>query len=135
MRRVEGGAKLAVVRRRSYTREFRRQVVKETLAPGAPVSAVALKHGLNTNMLFSWRRRYLRELTEAQTVNLLSVAIEASGSVAPRARPEPIAIEPRAGQPSFSGGIEIAVYGACIRIQGVVQVAALRAVLEALSGR
>ena len=55
---VEGEARQAVVRRRRYTPEFRRLVAKDTLVAGASVSAVALKDRLNTNMLFTWRRRY-----------------------------------------------------------------------------
>ena len=57
---VEGGARQAVVGHRRYSREFKRLVVKETLVPGASVSAVALRHRLNTNMVFTWRRWYVR---------------------------------------------------------------------------
>ena len=64
-------------KRRSFRREFRRQVVEETLAPGASVSGVALRHGLNNNMVFKWRRRYLHELAPARSksVKLLPVSV------------------------------------------------------------
>ena len=43
-------------RRRRYTKDFKRRVVAETLEPGASVASVALRHGLNANVLFNWRR-------------------------------------------------------------------------------
>ena len=42
--------------RRRYSQAFKRQVVGETLAAGVSVAAVARRHGLNANMLFTWRR-------------------------------------------------------------------------------
>jgi len=135
MKRVVEGGKRTVIRRRSFTEEFRRLVVKETLAAGASVSAVALKHLLNTNLLFTWRRRYLRELASDQSVNLLPVRIEPSGRTVAVPRSEPLARKQCTHNCSPAGCIEIEAYGACIRLQGAVDVVALRAVLDALSGR
>ena len=42
--------------RRRYSKDFKRRVVSETLEPGSSVAAVALRHGLNANMVFMWRR-------------------------------------------------------------------------------
>jgi transposase-like protein len=47
-------------KRRSFGRAFKRQVVEETLVPGASVSGVALRPGLNNSMVCKWRREYLR---------------------------------------------------------------------------
>jgi transposase len=44
-------------RRRLWSDDEKRQIVAETLAPGASVSIVARRHDLNANMLFTWRRR------------------------------------------------------------------------------
>jgi transposase len=41
-----------------HSHEKKLQVVAEALTPGASVSAVARKHGLNTNLVFSWIRMY-----------------------------------------------------------------------------
>jgi transposase len=41
-----------------YPVEFKLQVVRETLAPGASVAAVALRHGINANVIFRWRKEY-----------------------------------------------------------------------------
>jgi transposase len=132
---VEAGTKRTVVRRRSFTEEFRRLVVKETLVPGASVSAVALKHRLNTNLLFTWRRRYLRELASVESVNLLPVRIEPLEARVSVPRAEPLPTKQSAHNTSSPGCIEIEAYGACIRLHGAVEVTALRAVLEVLSGR
>ena len=132
---MEGGGKRAVVRRRRFTREFKRLVVKESLAPGASVSSVALRHRLNTNLLFTWRRRYLRELADTQSVNLLPVRIEPSEPARLVGTREPIAAAQSDRIPASPCCIEIEAFGACIRIKGAVDAQALRAVLEALSGR
>ena len=42
-------------KRRSYSTAFKRRVVAETLEPGASVSDVARRHGLNANRIFLWR--------------------------------------------------------------------------------
>jgi transposase-like protein len=44
--------------RQKHSHEKKLQVVAEALTPGASVSAVARKHGLNTNLVFSWIRMY-----------------------------------------------------------------------------
>ena len=44
--------------------EQKRQMVQETLAPGASVAIIARRHGVNANQLFSWRRQYRRGVLE-----------------------------------------------------------------------
>ncbi len=46
--------------RRGYTMDKKLQVVRETLAPGASVSLVARRHDINSNIVFRWRRQYMR---------------------------------------------------------------------------
>ena len=43
-------------RRRSWSAEEKRQIVAETCEPGASVAVVARRHGMNANLLFTWRR-------------------------------------------------------------------------------
>jgi transposase len=43
---------------RVYPREFKQQVVRETLEPGASVSIVARRHDMNANVVFEWRKLY-----------------------------------------------------------------------------
>lgn len=40
--------------RQKHSHEKKLQVVAEALTPGGSVAAVARKHGLNTNLIFSW---------------------------------------------------------------------------------
>src|SRR5947208_3380174 len=44
--------------KRFRTKAERRQIVEETLKPGASVSQVARAHDVNTNQVFHWRRQY-----------------------------------------------------------------------------
>lgn len=41
---------------RAYRPEFKARVVAECAQPGASVAQVALGHGLNANMIHTWRR-------------------------------------------------------------------------------
>ena len=53
-----GQSRLAKGPRQRYSLDFKLQVVKETLAPGASVSVVARRHGMNTNVIFRWRKQF-----------------------------------------------------------------------------
>jgi transposase-like protein len=44
--------------RRRYRLDFKLQVVTETLAPGASVSVVAQRNGMNTNVVFRWCKQF-----------------------------------------------------------------------------
>ena len=45
-------------RRRRRTAQEKVAIVQETLEPGASVSAVARRHGVNANQVFGWRKQY-----------------------------------------------------------------------------
>lgn len=111
---------------------FKREMVARSLVPGASVAAVALEAGINSNLLFAWRRMHLsaqeRPLTPVPSdpsPMLLPVTIEA----APIAQcPAPATQTPR--QPV--GTIEIDVGGARVRLRGAVDEASVRHVLQTL---
>ena len=44
--------------RRFRSKLERRQIVEETLKPGASVSLVARAHDVNANQVFKWRKQY-----------------------------------------------------------------------------
>src|SRR5439155_15897446 len=44
--------------RRFRSKQERRQIVEETLKPGASVSLVARAHDVNANQVFKWRKLY-----------------------------------------------------------------------------
>src|SRR4051794_18899349 len=56
---VDTKQQLGPTKRREYSEALKRQMVAETLAPGASVSIVARHHDVNSNQLFRWRRQLL----------------------------------------------------------------------------
>mgnify|MGYP000420041531 FL=1 len=44
--------------RSSYPKPFKAQVVQECLQPGATVSSVAIRHGINANVIRKWLPLY-----------------------------------------------------------------------------
>jgi transposase len=124
-------------KRRHYEQAFKRHLVELTLVPGASVARIALDHRLNANILFRWRRHYLRELggtgqrsaaallpvTVSEAEGALEVISERALSVRGRGKRELAA----------SGVIEIELAGAQVRISGSVALEALRLVLQTLS--
>jgi transposase len=126
-----------VGKRRRFSKEFRRQVVRETLASGASVAGVALRHRLNANLVFTWRRKLLPTLApaRAKSMKLLPVTIADVGASVPALASEPVAASQPARRSRVRGAIEIELNGARIVLRGAVDGQALRVVLEALVSR
>src|SRR5258708_1838393 len=91
---------LSVGRRREWPEALKRQMVAETLEPGASVSIVARRHDVNTNQLFKWRRELLPKAVPA--------VVEASTMVPV----EIVAERPRRRRADRKGIIEIEFCGA-----------------------
>lgn len=115
---------------------FKRKVVELSLAPGASVAAIALEHGINANLLFGWRKSYLKVHADTRAGRQCTPApgtllpVEVVASPAPAVAPA--APTNRGG--NVPGSIEIEVAGARVRVRGVVDEASLRSVLAALRG-
>lgn len=45
-------------KRASYSMSFKIDLVQQSLQPGASVARLARQHGINDNLLFTWRQRY-----------------------------------------------------------------------------
>jgi transposase len=104
--------------RRQYSEALKRQMVAETLAPGASVSVVARRHDVNSNQLFRWRRQLLPKAA-VESGAMLPVAVAAD--------------EPRPRRTDREGVIEIAFgCGARLRLRGEVSPEMLRQVIELL---
>ena len=105
-------------KRRQYSDALKRQMVAETLEPGASVSSVARRHDVNSNQLFRWRRQLLPK-----------TAIESSVMV-------PVEIAPDGDRPRRAdrdGVIEMVFgCGARVRLRGEVSSETLRQVIELL---
>jgi transposase len=107
----------------------RRQVVEETMQPGAPsVAVIARAHGVNANQVFNWRKLYHagRLNDKAQATELLPVRITES------LRPESVGVERPILAPVVSGAIHIEFGRTRIRVEGSVDPENLRMVLEQL---
>lgn len=121
-------------RRRVHSDGFKRKVVELSLVPGASVAAIALEHGINANLLFGWRKAFLKSRGDARAdrtggaVPATLLPVEVVGAPAPVAAPS--APTQRSG--IVSGSIEIEVAGARVRLRGAVDEASLRSVLAAL---
>jgi transposase len=112
--------------RRRWPEEVKARIVGESLEPGAVVSAVARRHGLRPQQLFTWRRlaRAGRlALQVAEPVRFVPVLAEAA-----RGR----SVAPSPASPARAGVIEIELGGAIVRVGAEVDDAQLVRVLRAL---
>ena len=113
--------------RRFWSSDEKRRMVAESFAPGASVSTVAQRYGVNANLLFSWRRRDARSAASGgvEAVELLPVRVEDERALAaPVAAPGPV------------GRMEIVLAaGERILVGADVDAAALARVVKALSRR
>src|SRR5499425_2111903 len=71
--------------RRFRSKQERRQIVEETLKPGASVALVARAHDVNANQVFKWRKQYERGRLEVRpAATLLPVKISDAESPPPK---------------------------------------------------
>ena len=118
--------------RPNYPREFKRKLAAAACSPDISVAKLAQEHGINTNLLFKWRRHYRAGQlggTSPDHPVLLPVTIHAPGEVRPRREAHS---NKRAVIDATSAHIEIDIAGATIRLRGAVDAAQLRLVLDCL---
>jgi transposase len=118
--------------RRSYSREYKLEIVEECSVPGVSVAGVALSHRINANLVRRWivqhgAGRLVRLPTATPT--LLPVTLSA-----PRANAD-LAPRVESKHSTTAGIIEIELEAARIRVRGAVDGAALRTVIELLAKR
>jgi transposase len=83
--------------RRDHSPEMKARVLAECAVPGASVAKIAMAHGINANLVHTWRKLVREEpLKPAETARFIPIAIEA-GSAEPPARPDIIEIELQRG--------------------------------------
>jgi transposase len=113
--------------RRLRTAEEKLRIVQETLVGGASVAEIARRHGVNANLLFSWRRQHEQGVLAERTrppraAKMLPVRMAASSALPSSATAEPT--------------IEIELpCGARVRVIGDIAAERLTAVLSALAHR
>ena len=123
---LSGGLGAGPRRRRSAAE--RRRVVEETLEAGASVARVALKHGVNANQVFQWRRLFRDGklgVPPEGAMKLLPVSV-ADDEELPRPAPAEVVS-------SRLGAIHIELPGEVrISVEGSVDPAVVRVVLMSL---
>jgi transposase len=139
---------LAAGSRRGYDLDFKLKVLNETFAPDASVAAVARRHGMNSNVLFRWRKQFregrlggktvpaagfvpVHVADDAGDVRLLPAPREPGGeNVKADRAAEPV---PASAGSKIPGLIEIETAGGVkLRLCGRVDDRALRRVLAAI---
>jgi transposase len=117
---VESVEESAPGRKRSanYPLAFKRQLAQRACDENVSVAQLALEHGLNTNMVFKWRRELRAGLLDRVTA-LLPVSLTSTRS-------------PDQAKTAADGVIEIRIGAALVRIEGAPDPATLGAVLQSL---
>ena len=118
-------------RKRFRTKQERREIVEETLKPGASVSLVARAHDVNANQVFKWRKLYREGRLDgapncSTTKTLLPVKIN---DALPIVRPTSTR---RRVKTRHSGMIDIDLGHARVRIEGAADPDCVRAALQGL---
>lgn len=117
--------------RQRWSEDAKRALVLETFAPGASVSGVARRHGVNPSLAFSWRKRLREELgfpsgrrrEPVEPAGFMSLVV-AEPAATPTARAE------------TTSAIEVELSGgARVRISGRADADLVAAILKALSRR
>ncbi|HEY3949493.1 IS66-like element accessory protein TnpA [Phenylobacterium sp.] len=111
--------------RREWPAEVKARIVAETLVPGETLSAVARRHGLRVDQLFSWRKLARRAAEQAGGVSFAPVVVTPAAPAAQRRRPE---------HRRNDGLIEVDLAAGVIRIGRGAEVRAITAVIRAMSG-
>lgn len=60
-------------RRKTYSDEEKRRLVAESFESGASVSGIAQRHGMNSNLPFTWRLQMRPEPTADRAMELIPV--------------------------------------------------------------
>ena len=114
---------------RHRSKRERRQVVEETLQPGASVAVIARQHGVNANQVFSWRKQYQAgrwgAIGAAQLVPVQVAADTQAKMSRHRSSSTPVCSQ-------SSGMIHIELRHAQVHIEGEVDAVLVRTLLECL---
>ena len=119
--------------RRHHDRAFKQELVRQSLEPGASVSAIALRSGVNANMLFKWRREHLRAAGRARATAAVLLPVEVATAAEVVTIPASAECTPPPSRPAPRNGvIELEFAGAQLRLRGAIDEDSLCSVLRAL---
>ena len=111
-------------RRRTWSAEAKARIVAESEASGASVCAVARRHGLTPQQLFTWRREARRRASSGAgdgTPDFVPVVLEPAATTRPK--------RPRRARPAPA--VEIEVAGVLVRVPPGMDAETIAAVLRA----
>jgi transposase len=142
-----------VGRRRRWPHEKKLEVLMEALAPGASVAAVADRHGVARNLVYTWlrsaREGRLDGVVPARPTTPTLVCVEvaptvSTGAVPPLTAPQPSTVTtpaiaeramPAAPPRRRGGSVEIRLAnGRVVKVDEGIDPAALGAIVAALDG-
>ena len=115
------------MRRRRWSDDERARILAESFEPGANISAVARRHGVNGGLLRSWRKKAKMRAGEAAQADgplFIPVAIAKASGEAIGETPRPL--------PPPGRMMEIETRGALVRVPAGVDPETLAVVLAAL---
>jgi len=119
--------------RRQHEREFKDELIAQSLVPGASVAGIAMKGGINANLLFKWRREHVRAMAaSAPTAATLLPVCVIPETASPSTVQPMVPVGPAINRSSRPGVIEVEVAGAQLRLRGAVDESMLSSVLRAL---
>ncbi len=118
----------SVSKRRSYSRQLKRQIVQEALDGSVSVSVVARRYDINANQLFKWRRQYQQGLLadDASPHALLPIEVQPAQDLPQTTTAMPSGSEAARLEITLSNGHRLL-------ITGTVCPVILRTTLEVLS--
>ncbi|MFC5509066.1 IS66-like element accessory protein TnpA, partial [Bosea massiliensis] len=116
-------------RRRDWSADDKARIVAESFEPGTTVSAVARRHALSPQQLFTWRRE-LRKTADAVPAFVQAVVAPEPSSALERMARTPR--QKRRARQRRAAAIEIDVAGVRVTIENGASPATIAAVLGAL---
>ncbi|MCV3736658.1 transposase [Rhizobium sp. TRM96647] len=122
-------------RRREWSGERKAEIVAESYERGVTVCAVARRHGLTPQQLFSWRRlarKPLEVVPDVEDVPMFAPAVLDVPTKRVAKEPEPARASRK--KPG-SGAIELEIGGAIVRIASGADAATIAAVIQAVKAQ
>jgi transposase len=110
--------------RRTYSMPAKRALVQLCLRPGVSVASTALAHGINANLLRRW-------MVQFGPGSRFRGEVSSGAALVPVNKPAAATLR----MPSSESCIEIVFMGTTIRVHGLVDARALRAVMDCLAQR
>ena len=119
--------------RRLHDRAFKDELIAQSLVPGASVAGIAMRGGINANLLFKWRREHVRAMAGSAPAAATLLPVCVIGEAASLSTVQPtVSVGPAINRSVPPGVIEIDIAGAQLRLRGAVDETALSTVLRAL---